>query len=172
MATMQDQNVTVCEKTVKQPQNGTQATMNNQTHFAMTLARSHNWSGAPVGTFPATIFPNNSAIFTHLKGNFFGSKAAVVYNGKNASGTDCSWVLAWHAPADNTSPQTPNRVYVVCGPKQVIANLSFDQIQQKLDTALTFDTSTDVATKTRVDGNISDTVPDIATLIADFKLIP
>ncbi|XP_074318080.1 jasmonate-induced protein homolog [Silene latifolia] len=168
---MQEQNVTVCEKTVKQSQNGTQATMNNQTHFAMTLARSHNWSGAPLGTFPATFFPNSSSIFTQLKGNFFGSKAAVVYNGKNASGTDCFWVLAWHAPVDNTT-QTPNRVYVVCGPKQVITNLTFDQIQQKLDTSLTFDTSTDAATKTRADGNISDAILEIATLIADFKLIP
>ncbi|XP_074318088.1 jasmonate-induced protein homolog [Silene latifolia] len=129
MATMQEQNVAVCEKTVKRPQNGTQATMNNCTHFAMTLARSHNWSGAPVGTFPEKIFPNKQAIFTHLKGNFFGSKAAMVYNGKNASG---------------------GTVYVVCGAKQVIANLTFDQIQQKLDTALTFDTSTDAATKTRL----------------------
>ncbi|XP_074319956.1 jasmonate-induced protein homolog isoform X1 [Silene latifolia] len=170
MATMQEQNGTVCDKTVTHAQNGIKATISNMTHFAMTLDRSHSWSGIPANPFPETIPPNSKVILTHLNENYFGSKGVVVYTGRNAVGMDCSWVLAWHALADNKSP--PNRVYVLCGPKQAIDNLSFDQIQQALDNASTSDTFTDQATKTSIDGNINDLVPDVATLLAEFKLVP
>ncbi|XP_074319957.1 jasmonate-induced protein homolog isoform X2 [Silene latifolia] len=172
MATMQEQNGTVCDKTVTHAQNGIKATISNMTHFAMTLDRSHSWSGIPANPFPETIPPNSKVILTHLNENYFGSKGVVVYTGRNAVGMDCSWVLAWHALADNKSP--PNRVHVLCGPKKFIDRLSFDEIQEAiddLDNALPSNTFTDQATKTYADGNIDDLVPTFATLIADFKLV-
>ncbi|XP_074319961.1 jasmonate-induced protein homolog [Silene latifolia] len=167
MATMQVQN-----GVVRQPQNGTQATMNNNTHREMTLGRSHSWAGIPAYPFPETVYPNFSANFTHLKDNLLGSKGVVVYNGRSATGLDCSWVLAWHAPINNTPPLPSNKVYVICGPKQIIAKMTLDQIQEALDKAYPSDTFTDQAIKTSVDGVIHDLVPDQATLVADFKLVP
>ncbi|XP_074319963.1 jasmonate-induced protein homolog [Silene latifolia] len=167
MATMQVQ-----KGILSHPQNGTQATMNNNTHREMTLGRSHSWAGRPVYPFPETVYPNFSANFSHSKDNLLGSKGVVVYNGRSATGLNCSWVLAWHAPINNTPPLPPNRVYVVCGPKNIIDKMSLDQIQEDLDKAYTSETFTDQATKTSVDGVIHDLVPDQATLVGDFNLVP
>ncbi|XP_074319597.1 jasmonate-induced protein homolog [Silene latifolia] len=171
MATMQEQNVSVCDKTVKKSQNGTQATINNQTHSLMTLHRSHNWSGSPdVGHFPTTISPNDHAIFTHWNGNSFGSKAAVVYTGKNAANVDCAWVVAWHAPADNTFP---NRAFVACETKQIIDdNLDFEKIQEYLDKGLTYSNSASLRAKIIVHANVKDTDPNYATLVSNIGLLP
>ncbi|XP_074318093.1 jasmonate-induced protein homolog [Silene latifolia] len=104
---MQEQTGTVFDETIGKGQNGVQATISNNTHFAMNLDKSHSWSGIPANPFPATISPNAGAKLTHLNENYFGSKGVVVYTGRNAVGMDCLWVLAWHAPPDNNPNLLP-----------------------------------------------------------------
>ncbi|KAL9225457.1 hypothetical protein vseg_001378 [Gypsophila vaccaria] len=164
-ATSKDESVNVL-----QPQNGAQLTVFNQTHSVMTLLRSHNWSGIPASPgFPTNIVPNIPALFTHLANGNFGSKAAVVYGGFNASGLPCAWVFAWEATAESAT--TPNKVYVICGPKALIDTMSFDQIRMFLDNSTQAANAVDPVSKTTADAFINDLTHGTATVKANFSLL-
>ncbi len=155
---------------VNQPQNGTRATVFNLTKAAMKLNRFKNWSGAPSGgKFPENIGAGGNIRFTHTKDGSFGSKAAVVYDGFNASNNPCSWVLAWEAPANTDVAQ--NKVYLRCGRKGDIAKMDFDQILEELDNSTAAADVSDSQTSTSADSTITDAVSNTATLLANFTLM-
>ncbi|XP_074284526.1 jasmonate-induced protein homolog [Silene latifolia] len=177
MASMQVQKETTLDdhfNSAKQWQNGTVATMHNQTRSSMSLDRYMNWSGIPAatGSFPSTIPANGAANFTHLRDGHFGSVGGVQYSGFNATGMKCAWIVAWQAPVENDPPLPPNRVYVTCGPKTVMDAMTWHQILMKLDTSPTDDSESDSSAKISVDAHIHDDIPNSATLLVNFNLIP
>ncbi|XP_074281763.1 jasmonate-induced protein homolog [Silene latifolia] len=154
---------------VNQAQYGTRATMNNKTPSSlMTLDRCINWLGTPsTGSFPDNIPNNANSKFLHVREGELGSMAAVQYSSPpNASGFPCAWILAFYAPADNTA--IPNRVYVACGTKVRMDLISWDQIRENLEEGSTTSEAHDSYSKTCVDAQIYDPVPDYATLNANF----
>ncbi|XP_074319959.1 jasmonate-induced protein homolog [Silene latifolia] len=154
-----------------QPQNGAQATVVNQTSFAMTLGRSINWSGTPASPgFPDTILPNMSVMFNHLSDGEFGSTGAVIYDGFNPNMHPCAWVLAWDAPAE--SDQFPNKVYVDCGLKSVIDGIEFTEIRRLLRESSTESKAEDPVSKTKAEANVNDLTPEKATVAAAFGVMP
>ncbi|KAL9240601.1 hypothetical protein vseg_014801 [Gypsophila vaccaria] len=157
---------------IAQWQNGTVASMYNQTLSMMSLDRSHNWAGIPsTGSFPATIAPNSSAQFTHLRGGQYGSTGCVQYGGYNAKTAPCAWILAWEAPVQDSPPCPPNRVFVACGTKEAMDAMTWDQIIMQLDNSPAYDVATDQTTKTSANGSINDLTTNTATLVANFSLI-
>ena len=70
----------------------------------------HNvWFGSIIGTFPKTIGKGGIGSIASRgdpPGNKTGSKVAVIYTGSNIvdGPNNCAWLLAWHAPADGTTP--------------------------------------------------------------------
>ncbi|XP_074316314.1 uncharacterized protein LOC141652657 isoform X3 [Silene latifolia] len=114
-------------------QNGTSGTLNNQTPADMQLIKSISWDGSFVSGPPANISGNGGvAHFTHLKGNQ-GSKAAVVYTITTATGKPGAVILGWSAPADFNPPTSPNMVFGVAGPRDVIDKMSWEQVQVLVD---------------------------------------
>ncbi|XP_074319960.1 jasmonate-induced protein homolog [Silene latifolia] len=166
MASAQVQNST---NPKTQPQNGAQVTLTNQTLAEMKLNSAIDWSGNVATRFPPTIAPGQSVTFSHLGDGDFGSKAAVVYNGINAVGLQCGWLLAWDAPAN--TQQSPNKVYVTCGPKSVIDGLDFEQIRMYLSESESKSNAVDPATKTRVNAEIDESIPNKAKVVATFSLV-
>ncbi|XP_074304691.1 jasmonate-induced protein homolog [Silene latifolia] len=171
MASMQVGRGACSDVKAKQMQFGTRATMNNKTPSSlMTLDRCINWFGSPsTGAFPDNIPNNANSKFLHVRDGELGSMAAVQYSSPpNESSFPCAWILAFYAPADNTSPSTPNRVYVACGTKERMDLISWDQILQNLEEGSTTSEAHDSYSKTSVDAQIYDPVPNTATLNANF----
>ncbi|KAL9240600.1 hypothetical protein vseg_014800 [Gypsophila vaccaria] len=172
MATQWQEKMTTDEYfSVNQWQNGAVAAMTNHSFSTLSLDRFRNWAGIPsTGSFPSTIPPNDSAHFTHLRSGQFGSSAGVQYSGYNATGVPCAWIFAWQAPVESCLPSHPNRVYVACGQKTKMDAMTWEQILQRLDNSPTDDYDSNSATKTSADAHIHDRTPDLATLVANFRL--
>ncbi|KAK9684288.1 hypothetical protein RND81_10G199300 [Saponaria officinalis] len=153
-----------------QPQNGAQLTVFNQTLSTLSFVKSIKWSGKVSSPgYPPSIGPGAAGMFSHLKTSNFGSEAAVVYSGTNAAMQPCAWILAWYAPADSSDG---NKVYVFCGPKTLIDSMTDDQIRMSLESSLDTSNATNLGTKTSANATINDKMPNMATVGANFALIP
>ncbi|XP_074321761.1 jasmonate-induced protein homolog [Silene latifolia] len=131
MASVQVQRVG--EQTVNQPQDATYGTIFNHTWTNMNLITSHSWSGS--FTFLPDPIPYNGATqFVHRKGDQ-GTKGAVVYTMPSRTEEPYAIVLAWDAPANHNPPNSPNRVYIECGPRDYIESQTWYSIQRNLDIA-------------------------------------
>ncbi|KAK9682160.1 hypothetical protein RND81_10G054600 [Saponaria officinalis] len=143
------------------------ATMANRTSNEILCDRYYNWSGKP-GPFPPPIPAGGQIKFTD-----FGNKGAVIYDGPNAACMPVSWLLAWDAP--EISSLAPNKVYVTCGLKVVIDNLTENQIQKKLEEASDKSSHIDPISGTKVDATIKDLITivpgGVAAINANFGLI-
>ncbi|XP_074319953.1 jasmonate-induced protein homolog [Silene latifolia] len=168
MASIQVQKATSSDnKEVKQPQNGAQVVVVNQTKSVMTLGRQINWSGTPAYPgYPDTIWPNQKVIFNHLADGDFGSTAAVIYNGTNLTGQPCAWVLAWDAPAE--SERKPNKVFVTCGSKSQIDNLENNEIRHFLSESSKHSFTFDPAAQVSAQAIINEKLPNKAYVGAGF----
>ncbi|XP_074319950.1 jasmonate-induced protein homolog [Silene latifolia] len=172
MASAQMQKATNLDKAnVFQPQNGTQVSLVNRTSFEMTLGRSISWSGTPAYPgFPEKILPNRFGLFSHLSDGDFGSTAAVIYYGTNSNFMPCAWVLAWDAPSE--SDQSPNKVFVFCGPQSTIESMEFREIRMLLNGSSTEAKATDTTSMTAAEANIHDHTTNKATVTASFSYMP
>ncbi|KAL9225459.1 hypothetical protein vseg_001380 [Gypsophila vaccaria] len=158
------------EKTLKQPQNGAQLTISNQTLSNLTFVKSIEWFGEVSSAgYPANINAGGSAMFSHLRVTNDKSKAAVVYSGTNAAMQPCAWILAWCAPAESTT--APNKVYVFCGHRTLIDSMTDDQIRVSLDGSSDTSSATDKAVNTSAHATIDESVPNRATIKANFSII-
>ncbi|CAO2828761.1 unnamed protein product [Amaranthus hypochondriacus] len=75
----------------------------------LEILKYYVWFGSIIGTFPKTIVKGGIGSIASRgdpPGNKTGSKVAVIYTGSNIvdGPNNCAWLLAWHAPADGTSP--------------------------------------------------------------------
>ncbi|KAK9716161.1 hypothetical protein RND81_06G215100 [Saponaria officinalis] len=155
---------------VNQVQNGAQLTLFNQTLATLTFEKSIEWSGKVSNPgYPASIAPGAQGRFSHMRGSNFGSEAAVVYSGTNAAMNPCAWILGWYAPADSTDG---NKVYVFCGPKDLVDSMTDDQIRMSLESGSNSSNATNASTKTNAAGTINDKVSNMAIVGANFGLIP
>ncbi|KAL9239890.1 hypothetical protein vseg_014168 [Gypsophila vaccaria] len=127
------------------------ALMTNLTGKDINCERYINWSG-PSGPSPPTIPAGGVTRF-----NEFGPKAAVVYHGQNMEQNPTSWVLAWDAP--EIIPIASKKVYVTCGPKSVIDNMTDDQILKNLNESFGASTATDSVMKISATANIRNLNP-------------
>ncbi|XP_074281762.1 jasmonate-induced protein homolog [Silene latifolia] len=170
MASIQVQKGACSSETGIQMEYGTRATMSNKTPSSlMKLDRCINWFGNPSTIeYPDNIPQNASSRFLHVKDSESGSMGAVQYSGPNAAGDPCAWILAWKAPIDNTTPESPNRVYATCGSKESMDLINWDEIRLNLEKALTTCEAEDSGSKTRVDAKIVDPVPNSAIVNANF----
>ncbi|KAL9246365.1 hypothetical protein vseg_019909 [Gypsophila vaccaria] len=141
------------------------AKLTNNTLKEIYCERYFDWSGKP-GPFPPTIPAGGVARF-----NDFGVKGAVIYDGRNAANSPVSWVLAWDSP--EIIPGVRNKVYVTCGTKSEIDNLTEKQIQEKLEQSVSF--AEDTASKTIVGADIEElvsvTILPSAAINASFGLL-
>ncbi|KAK9672325.1 hypothetical protein RND81_12G092900 [Saponaria officinalis] len=157
-------------KTLWQAQNGAQLTVSNQTLANLTFFKSINWFGKVSSPgYPAIIHPNASGLFSHLRNTNDKSMAAVIYSGTNQSMQLCAWILAWCAPAKSIEG---NKIYVFCGPQSLIESMTDDQIRVSLESSFENSNATDTAAKISANATINDTVPTMATVGANFSLIP
>ncbi|KAL9225460.1 hypothetical protein vseg_001381 [Gypsophila vaccaria] len=147
-----------------------QAKITNNTMMQMTLLKSNNWSGCPEGSFPQFIDPSQTVTFNHDFDDAFGSKAAVIYAGTNPAAYPCAWVLGWYAPT-SPSTETPNQVYVTCGPREAIEAIPWDQIGMQIDQASDSASHDDTATGTTVTAKYDVKILETSTLEAAFGLI-
>ncbi|XP_074316313.1 jasmonate-induced protein homolog isoform X2 [Silene latifolia] len=111
-------------------QNGTSGTLNNQTPADMQLLRSFSFDGSFVGGAPPANISGNGGVghFTHLKGSQ-ASMAAVCYSITTATGQPGAAILGWIAPANFNPTTSPNKVFGAIGPRAIIDQMSWDQIQ-------------------------------------------
>ncbi|KAL9233086.1 hypothetical protein vseg_008124 [Gypsophila vaccaria] len=164
------QKTIISDNNLLQPQYGVDLTVNNQTSTNLRLERVFPWSGTPTNSgFPRGIPANGQIKVTYIRGLDDGSIAAIIYSGENGA-EPYSYVLAWDAPADNTP--TPNRVYVNCAPKSVIDNYTAEQIRQYLNVSGLQSEASDILSRTTAFADISDSNPNIATVGANFGVLP
>ncbi|KAL9239891.1 hypothetical protein vseg_014169 [Gypsophila vaccaria] len=130
------------------------ATMANMTKTEIYCERYFNWSGRP-GPFPPTM---NAGGVVEFDG--FGSKGAVLYNGPmNPTGRyQPAWVLAWDAPGISTGG-APNKVYVFCGGKSEVDNLTEKQILERLEASSDESKAEDSYTKTFITAILKSVAP-------------
>ncbi|KAK9682085.1 hypothetical protein RND81_10G048900 [Saponaria officinalis] len=127
------------------------ALLTNHTGKDLKYERYINWSGT-LGPSPPIIPAGGVTRF-----NDFGPKAAVVYHGQNVDQNPISWVLAWDAP--EIIPIATKKVYVTCGSKSVIDNMSDDQILKGLDESNGESMATDALMKITATANIRNLNP-------------
>ncbi|KAL9239896.1 hypothetical protein vseg_014172 [Gypsophila vaccaria] len=125
------------------------ATMANKSPHEIYCERLISWPQLP-GEFPPTI-PADGVI--DYRG--FGSKGAVYYNGpQDTTGApQTAWLLAWDAPGISPGP-APNKVYVTCGTKSAIDNLTEAQILARLEASTSESKAIDDVTKTYAEATI------------------
>ncbi|XP_074273452.1 uncharacterized protein LOC141597035 [Silene latifolia] len=98
-------------------------------------------------------------------------KGAVVYSGYNKEKEPSAWLLAWDPFVTNGMPSV-RKVYVACGSKSVIENMSKEEIEKNLDDASEFSEATDPITKTTANAVIIGASPnDSANVSANFALV-
>ncbi|KAL9230867.1 hypothetical protein vseg_006161 [Gypsophila vaccaria] len=156
-----------------QLQNGTTATLNNHTVATMQLIKSHSWSGT-FTQLPRTIASHGGvARFDQLKG-IQGSKGGVMYTiNPGVGAAQYAVVLSWDAPTDFTPTTSPNRLFGLCGPRNVIENITWDSIRTQLDRAGSSVVINDEVSKIAVHATIiNNPTTKMANLLANFLLIP
>ncbi|KAF3447069.1 hypothetical protein FNV43_RR12249 [Rhamnella rubrinervis] len=82
----------------------------NATGNTITHVGGHNWEGNiyEQTSYPAQLENGQWGVFLHVRSSSrSGSVGAVVYRGKDKTGTDYDRMLAWYNPLS----QTPNAVY-------------------------------------------------------------
>ncbi|KAK9683470.1 hypothetical protein RND81_10G143300 [Saponaria officinalis] len=159
-------------KELNKSPNGARLTLINKTLSTLSFVKSIEWVVGNVATpgFPASIGPGVAETFSHLRTTSnAGSRAALVYSGTNAAKEPCAWILAWSAP--NYS-YLQDRVYVLCGPKTLIDSMTDDQILMFLNSSLDTSNATNLGTKTSANATIDDSNGNMATVGANFALIP
>ncbi|KAL9239895.1 hypothetical protein vseg_014171 [Gypsophila vaccaria] len=138
--------------------------MANKGSHEIYCERLISWPQLP-GEFPPNI-PADGVI--DYRG--FGSKGAVFYNGPQVTigmRPQTAWLLAWDAPGLSTGP-APNKVYVTCGTKSAIDNLTEAQILERLEASTSESKAIDDVTKTYAEASIKgmSSIGDIVGAIA------
>ncbi|KAK9690554.1 hypothetical protein RND81_09G137200 [Saponaria officinalis] len=129
------------------------AIMANKSQNEMYCERYINWSGAP-GPFPPPINADGVVEFST-----FGTKGAVLYNGPpDVAKYQSAWLLAWNAPGLSPGP-APNKVYVTCGTKTDIDNITDKEILERLEASSSESKDSDAYTRTFVTANIKGLSP-------------
>ncbi|XP_074314800.1 uncharacterized protein LOC141650966 [Silene latifolia] len=109
------------------------------------------------------------AHFAHLKGNQ-GSKAALVYTLTTDAGVRAAVILGWCAPAQFDPVTSPNKVFGAVGPKQVIDNMTFDQIEELVDKAGSSVVIEDLVCMHAT--ILNNPIAKMADLLANFSICP
>ncbi|KAL9233748.1 hypothetical protein vseg_008704 [Gypsophila vaccaria] len=138
------------------------ATLTNKSLKEIFCERYFDWSGK-VSPFPPSIPAGGVAKFKD-----FGDYGAVIYDGHNVDNSPVSWVLAWDARLGG-----PDKVYVTCGTKSAIDNLTEKEIKEKLEQSSDKSSAKDGTSKTTVDAEIleENSVIPTADIFANFGLL-
>uniref|UniRef100_A0ACD6ARJ8 Uncharacterized protein n=1 Tax=Avena sativa TaxID=4498 RepID=A0ACD6ARJ8_AVESA len=101
--------------------------LRNQGKDPKHIMYSKKYSGHIVKGFPGTL---GTGAFAMSAMSDKGVKAAVVYSGKNKTGVECGWLLAF-----TDTKATGQRIYAECGRKIKFNNINWDKVEQNLNKA-------------------------------------
>lgn len=136
-------------------QSSTVANFSNSTTGEVKFYKFFDWSGKVVGTgYPPAVQSQGAGQFIHEGESEKGSKGAVVYSGVNKQGVSCGWLFAWSAPT-NVGPDSPNKVFVECGPIAKFDTIIWSTIEAKLDVSDSTVNTSDDTTATNVSAAIN-----------------
>ncbi|KAK9750845.1 hypothetical protein RND81_02G226200 [Saponaria officinalis] len=142
------------------------ATLGNQGPSEIYCERYMNWSDRP-GPLPPPVPAGKVIEFSG-----FGDWGAVLYNELRVTHQQKGWLVAWDAREFTIGGSY--KVYVTCGTKSEIDNLTEAEIKKSLEKSFAESTAADVESRTTANGvikSLPNVVPAVASLIANFGVI-
>ncbi|KAK9750847.1 hypothetical protein RND81_02G226300 [Saponaria officinalis] len=143
------------------------ATLGNQAPSEIYCERYMNWSDRP-GPLPHPI--PAGGVIDYFD---FGLWGAVLYNERRVTCQQKGWLLAWDAREITIGGSY--KVYVTCGTKSEIDNLTEAEIKKSLGESFAESTAADVESRTTANAIIKslehNVIPAVASIIANFGVI-